>query len=563
MAAVSSDTLEQKTQSYRLRAKRLYEQQQTWRPVWKEISEYMMPYRGRYLTDEQEEANRGERKDRKIINGSASDAIRIIAAGLQGGLTSPSRPWFILTIDDKELMEFYPVKTWLHTVRNRMLSVISRTNFYGSVHGMYAELAGFGTSATIIEEDFQTVFRCRPLSIGEYTLGLDANYRPNTLYRRDWMSAAQLVSMFGKENVSDSVKECFSNPGTRDKLFQFQHCIHPNSEVDPIKADYRGMSFKSVYYEIAGDPNKFLRTGGYRGIPFIAPRWDVVAVDTYGICPGRDAIGDVKMLQKLEEKKLRQIDKHTDPAMNAPTSMRKKGGTIISGGVNYLDIQQGQQTFSPAYQTNPDIRPVAAEINTVENRIRRFFFNDLFLTILSADKNMTATEVARRHEEKLLMLGPVMERLQAEMHDPTLDRIYNIMDDLGLIPPAPKELQGAELKVQYLGLLAQAQKIVSLQSVQQTAQYVAGLAQVWPEARDKFNADQSIDEFADANGTPPDLILSDDAVAEVRAQRAQREAAIQAQVQASAAAETGKTLSETQVKGKSALDRVAEQAGVR
>ena len=51
-----------------------------------------------------------------------------------------------------------------------------------------------------------------------------------------------------------------------------------------------------------------------------------------------------------------------------------------------------------------------------QNAIKQGFFNDLFLMILS-DKNMTATEVARRHEEKLAILGPVIERQNSEMLD--------------------------------------------------------------------------------------------------------------------------------------------------
>lgn len=553
---------ETKTAAHRRRAKFLWEKQETWKPVWRETKDYMLPERGMFLSSDDEEPNRGERKDSKIINGSANDAVRIIAAGLQGGLTSPSRPWFVLTLDDRALMEYQPVKEWLHEVRTRMLGVLARSNFYGSTHSIYAELAGFGTAAMLIEEDFNSVIRCRPFTIGEFALGLDATYRPNTLYRRFWHTAGQLVSMFGIDNVSDPVKQAFRE--NRDQWFLVNHAIQPAAQVDPLKQDYRGMSFSSAYWEEKGDHDQYLRLSGYRGVPFIAPRWEVTAVNIYGNCPGRSSIGDQKMLQKLEEKKLKQLDKHTDPAMNAATALKKKGGTIISGGVNYIDVQQGQVGFSPAYQTNPDISPVAREIETVERRIRRFFFNDLFLAVLGSmdSKQRTATEIAKAHEEKLVMIGPVIEQLQSEMHDPGLDRVYNIMDDLDMLPPPPKELAGATINIQYLGLLAQAQKIVSVQSIERVANYVGALAAVKPDVVDKFNFDQSVDEYADAMGVPPDLVLSDEAVADIRAQRAQQQAQIQAAALAQVGAETAKTASETQVKGRSVADRIADGAGV-
>lgn len=567
MAIVKSEDMkrEKSTERYRKRAKFLWEKQETWRPVWKEISENMLPERGAFLTSPEEEPNKGERKDRKIINGSANDAVRVIAAGLQGGLTSPSRPWFVLTLDDSDLMEYQPVKEWLHEVRKRMLSVLARSNFYGSTHGLYAELAGFGTGAMLIEEDFTSVIRCRPFTIGEFALGLDAAYRPNALYRRFWLTAEQMAGKFGENNLSSAVKTALKS--NKDQWFLVHHAIEPAQQVDPTKVDYRGMQFRSCYWEdkTSEGEEKFLRQGGYRGIPFIGPRWEVTAVNIYGNCPGRSSLGDQKMLQKLEEKKLKQLDKHTDPAMNAPAALKKKGGTIISGGVNYIDVQQGQQSFVPAYQTNPDIRPVAAEIDTVERRIRRFFFNDLFLAILGSmdAKERTAMEIAKAHEEKLIMIGPVIEQLQSEMHDPALDRIFNVMDDLNLFPPPPRELVGKTINVQYLGLLAQAQKIVSVQSIERVANYVGALAAVKPDVVDKFDFDQSVDEYAEAMGVPPDLVLSDERVAEIRQQRAQQQAQLTALATAEVAAKTGKTMSETPVKGKSMADRMADQMGVR
>lgn len=545
---------------YRKRYKDLRSDQDSYRPHWKTIVEYMAPRRGRYLTSEQDDRNTaGSRKDQKIINGSANDALRIIAAGLQGGLTSPSRPWFALTLPDPDLMEFAPVREWLHDTRNRILNVMARSNYYSATHNQYHELAAFGTGPMLIEESYQTVIRCRPFTIGEYVLGLDSAYRVNTLYRMFAMKVHQLIEKFGLDNLPQNVRD-MKDTG-KEKFLEVIHCIQPNQVFDPVKADYRGMRFESVYFlaNHTGEDDKFLKQGGYLGIPFSAPRWQVVGVNTYGDSPAMDAIGDVKMLQKLEEKKLKKIDKHVDPPMNAPAALKAKGGNIIAGGVNYIDILQGQQAFSPAYQVDANIQAVAAEIDRVEQRIRRFFFNDLFITILTADKHMTAYEVARRHEEKLLMLGPVLEQLESEKHDQDIDRIYSIMDNLGLIAPPPREIQGMEMKTEYIGLLAQAQKMVGTASVEQTANFVGALAAFKPDVVDKFDFDQAVDEYGDMTGVPPRLIVSDDKVAAIRAQRAQQQQQLQAQATAIEGADAAKKLSETEVGKGSALDALIER----
>ena len=81
--------------------------------------------------------------------------------------------------------------------------------------------------------------------------------------------------------------------------FKVNHIITPNDRVNSEVFGPKGMPYGSIYFEEQGDPDKILRERGYESVPFIAPRWDVVATDTYGNSPGMEALGDVKMLQKF------------------------------------------------------------------------------------------------------------------------------------------------------------------------------------------------------------------------------------------------------------------------
>lgn len=516
---------------------------QGWDSHWKELAEYFAPERGRYLIGNTgtSQHNDGRKKHSKIINGSSVDARRTLAGGLQGGLTSPTRPWFQLTIQDKDLAEYQPVREYLQEVRDRLLAVFARSNFYGAAHGLYDEVGVFGTSSMLIEEDPRTVIRVRPLTIGEYSLSLDHHYRPETLYRQFTMTAEQLKATFPWENLSRAAQSACEN-GNLDVTFEVVHVIEPNSARDGQRADAPGMGYKSCYFELAGEHGKFLREGGYRMVPFVSPRWSVCGVDTYGTSPGMGALGDVKQLQKMEEKKLKALDKMVDPPMNAPASMRGIGGTIVPGGVNYIPEGGNGEAFRPAFQVNFDIGAVSQEIDVVERRIRKFFFNDLFLSVLNEGKQMTAEEVARRHEEKLTMLGPVLERLDAEFLDPVVDRTFEIAQQYGILPDAPEEIQGQDMKIEYISLLAQAQKMVGMSAIQQWVGIGGQLAAVKPEVLDKINGDQVMDESARMLGVPPTLVISDDDVEEVRAERAQQaqkqQMAAMAQPVAQAAAAT-------------------------
>lgn len=537
------------TKSYRLQFSQLKQDQTVIRKHWKEIQEYIFPSAGMYLIDESEK-NDGKKKHQKVINGIAEQSLINLAAGMQGGMTNPARPWFILSINNKVLMELGSVREWLWVVREILLAIFARSNFYSAVHSLYAEMAAFGTTAMLIEEDFETVIRCRPFTIGEYYLALDEKYQPSILYRQFSMTAYQMVQEFGEDKVSRVVKEAMDNDKT-EQTFDIIHCIRPTKNKKDKK------KYESVYFEAKGDNKNYLRKSGYYTRPFLAARWDVVGNGVYGRCPGMTALGDCKMLQKLEEKKLKALDKMVDPPMNAPTSMKGKGGTIIAGGVNYVDIQQGQQGFTPAYQINPNLQNIGIEIANVEQRIRKYFANDMFLSIVTQDKQMTATEVAERINEKMLMLGAVVERTETELLNIVIDRTFEIANSFGLIPLPPPELQGADLKVQYTSLLAQAQKLTGINAIQQVAAYVGSLASINPEVIDKFNFDQSVDEFSDAVGVPPSLIRSDDEVAQIRIIRSRQQQSLQKQQQLLLATQGLKALGDTKIEDNNALGQIS------
>ena len=167
---------ENATSPYRRQLAALTQEFSTWRAQYREISEYQLPRMGRFLSaNKDDKGNDGTKKHQKIINGTAGEAIKIASAGLMGGTTSPTRPWFRLALSDRELMDFAPVKEWLHLVRNRLLTVFSRSNFYDSTTSVFKELITFGTGCMFMQEDFETVLRCRPFTIGEYKLMLDSN----------------------------------------------------------------------------------------------------------------------------------------------------------------------------------------------------------------------------------------------------------------------------------------------------------------------------------------------------------------------------------------------------
>jgi len=533
------------------RWKELFDEQNTWKPTWQDLARYILPRRGFFLTDS---PNRGERKDNFIIDGTPIRAARVLAAGMMSGLTSPSRPWFKLGVADPDLSKFAPVRFWLDEVQNRMMAVYSMSNIYNALHSVYEEVGAFGTAAMIVLEDFDDIIRGRTFTIGEYALGTGPDLRVNALARQLWMTVAQLVQEFGIDNVSLGVKNAWEN-NQLGRWVNVYHLIEPNDDRIHDLKDARNKPFRSVYWEAGTSEEKYLRVSGFDEFPVMAPRWDIVGADIYGKGPGWDALGDSKQLQKMQEDKLMALDKLVNPPMTAPASVLRAGGVnLLPGGVTFHDETMSHVGVKPTYQINPDLQGITLAIQEVQQAIRETFFSDLFLMLAQSDRRqMTAREVAERHEEKLLMLGPVLERLESELLDPLIDRTFSIMNRNGLIPPPPRELQGMYLKVEYISVLAQAQKMVGTTSIERMLVFAQSVAAAKPDVLDKIDFDEAIDQYADMLGVPPGVIVSDDQVAKIRQARAEQQAQMQAAQYAMAAVQGAKTLSDTSLEGKNAL----------
>jgi hypothetical protein len=163
-----------------------------------------------------------------------------------------------------------------------------------------------------------------------------------------------------------------------------------------------------------------------------------------------------------------------------------------------------------------------------------------------------------RHEEKLLLLGPVIERVMPELLDPLLDLVFDACFRAGIIPEAPPELGDASINVEYISPLAQAQKAVGGSAIEQVAAFTGNLAGIFPEVRDRFDEDEAVKQYADMLGVPPKVIRGDLEVDQIRQERQQAQAQEQAQEQASQSVQGAKLLSETSVSGDTALTRVAQ-----
>jgi hypothetical protein len=421
---------------------------------------------------------------------------------------------------------------------------------------MYEELGAFGTGAAIIMDDYKDVIRHHPLTTGEFCIAQNYRGEVDTIYREFQKTVGELVGEFGIDNVSPTVKNLYER-GTLDAWVTIIHAIEPRSARDPSKRDSLNMAWSSKYFEIGGVSGKYLRESGFKEFPAVVPRWSTVGGDIYGNSPGMEALGDIKQLQHEQLRKAQGIDYMTKPPLQVPTSMKNQMVETLPGGISYVDSSNPGGGIKTAFDVRLDLSHLLADIQDVRGRIDQAFYKDLFLMLASSPtSNMTATEVAERHEEKLLMLGPVLERLHNELLDPLIETTFTRMLAAGVVPPPPAELQGVDLNVEYVSMLAQAQRAVATNGIDRFVGNLGAIAQIKPDVLDKFDSDKWADAYADMLGIDPELIVAGDQVALVRQQRAQAQAQAAQAEQMQQVATTARDLSAAKTDDQSALTNV-------
>lgn len=528
----------------------------SWIAHYKEISDYLLPRNGRFFIQDRD---KGYRRHNNIYDSTGTRSLRVLAAGMMAGMTSPARPWFRLGVGDPELMKYAPVKVWLNEVTQLMLQIYSRGNTYRALHGMYEELGAFGTAPSIVMPDFNDVIRHYPSTCGEYAIACDYRGTVNTIYREFQKTVGELVGEFGYENCSKTVKNLHDR-GTLDAWVTIVHAIEPRVDRDPRMKDNKNMPFKSCYFELNADTeHKYLRESGFKMFPALAPRWATAGGDIYGNSPAMEALGDIKQLQHEQLRKAQAIDLKTRPPLQVPSSMKNRDVETLAGGISFVDMAGPTGGIKTAYEVNLDLNHLLMDIGDVRERIRGSFYADLFLMLANqTDTRMTATEVAERHEEKLLMLGPVLERLHNELLDPMIEMTFTRMVEAGIVPPPPPELEGMDINVEFVSMLAQAQRAVATNGVDRFVGNLGAVAGFKPDVLDKFDSDKWADEYSEMLGINPELIVPSEQVALIRKQRADQAQMAQRSALLNQSADTANKLAGASTTGQNALTNVMD-----
>jgi hypothetical protein len=547
----------QKLTEFEKRFGALKTEHQVWVPAYKDLSTYINPTRGIFNNDR---TRVGKMIDHQtLLSGHATHALRIFASGMNSGMTNKSSTWFRVTFDDINVLEEEGVKEWLEIVQNKMYGAINKSNLHDVFYSAYEELGQFGTACFLILEDFEMIIRARSFTAGEYFLGIGPNGKPNAFAREFEMTVGQLISEFGEENCSDNVVGQFKQNQVDVKI-KVRHLIEENKTRDPMMSDFKNMPYRSVYWEAGNVSGKFLATRGFKSFRVVAPRWDTITTEmVYGYGPGWHAIGAIKEMQKTRQDKLIAQEKTHNPPMIQDSTVDGHAN-LLPGGVTTTSSSLPNSGVRPAYQINPALESFVQLLEEEKEEINQFFFVNLFLMLMNVDKTqMTATEVAERQQEKLMMMGPALHRLDEEMLTKSLELVYETLIDNGMIPEPPDAIQGLDMKIEFTSILAQAQKALGITKIERVLNMFTNpqVLQAFPTAIDNFDIDEIVRQVNDMEGASTKILLTREVVAQLREDRQIKQNQAIAMQAASMGADAANKLGNTPMGTDSALDRMA------
>lgn len=559
----------------------LDQDRQSYMGQYRDAADYFLPTRARFqITD----IGRGDRRNQKIIDCNGTLAANDLSAMMQSGMSSSARTWINMTTPDPDLAEFGPVKQYLDIVNRRLTNVLLMSNYYTTKPNVYRDAAVFATAPYSIEEDFKKTIRCQSYPVGSYLIAKDEYGMVNTFVYDFRMTVRQIVMKYGKvdpktgkadwSNISLHVRNLWDNQNYNtwiDTCF----VVQPNDVRDYRRPESKFKEFAACTYErgtvgnqgnnymnVPSEDGKFLQEKGFDFFPILCPRWAVTAENVLGDdCPAFTAMGDIKSLQLMHKRKAQGVEKMMFPPMVGPASMAQMRVTTLPNEVSFVDEREGMKGFRESQRIQFSLAEMREDIQDVRFMIDRAFYRDKTATIMTLDRSdVTAEEIRERTQEKYLFFGPVLERFNTDDHGPMVDIVFQIMARQGKLPPPPEEIQGKQLKVEYISIMAQAQKASGLAGIERFTGFALNMAKQTGDNAYimKINQENILDLYGEGCGVSPKVIRTDEEVAQMKRAQAEAQAQERAAVNVREGAAAAKDLGSINMDQNSALSQLLQ-----
>ena len=480
-------------------------------------------------------------------------SLRHFGAAMDSMITPRTQKWHGLTVSNPEIKDRPAVKTYLETVTNLLFShrYRWRANFASQSGASYIGYGAYGAGGIMIDDVLGQGIRYRNVRMNRLWFAEDAYGVVNKAHLQWTLTARQAAEKWGAKQLPLFIRNAIDR-NDLERRFDFLHAIRPRRDREFGKVDSRNMPIQSVWIPLNAE-TQIVEHSGFRVFPVAIGRFYDADDSAYGYSPAMEALPDVRMLNRMEKTNVKGAEKAVDPPLVLADDGALEAFDLRAGALNFGYMnQQGTQLVQPL-NLGKNV-PIGIDYaNQKRESINLAFYVTLF-QILVDNHQMTATEVLQRAQEKGILLGPTMGRVQSEQLGAQISRELDILDHAGVLPPMPPELQeeGGIVEIEYNSPLNQAMRAEEGANVLRWAEASAPFVQADPRAARAMNSTAIVLGLGDVFSVPQKYKRTEEEIAEMDAADAQQQQAAQLLEAAPVAAGAAKDLTAAAVNASNA-----------
>ena len=443
----------------------------------------------------------------------------VFASGFMNYLTPPTSKWARLRPRDKEYSSNKAIGGFLDDVMSEVNYALERSNFYDQMFPAYKSSGVYGTTAFFEEEDIEDDIRFYNIPLKQVVIVEDARGRVCKYYIEFEYTADQAAGKWGEEALSDHLKnELKEGKGAVNK-HKFLLFIAERYAREIQKEDKRNLPIEAVWIDVKG--RMVIEESGYNEFPAFCHRFDKRPFVPWGFSPAMKALPFARLLNAIAKTNLRTMMKHTDPPIAVPHNAFLAPFNMNPRAINVYkkDLMPDKGIFPFGNYGDPQTGLAAVEYYS--GKVKTLMYQDVFLAFSNITKDMNNPEIMERINEKMTMLGPAVGRYLDEVISPIIQRTIGILGRRGRLPDPPDEILLSGYEIDFVGVLAQAQRRAELNTLTTGLTMIGQMAQFSPEVLDKIDPDKVTDEVWSITGAPIKVLRDDDEVKQIREGRAE------------------------------------------
>lgn len=432
---------------------------------WDWLRTHIMP-RSQAAADREERPSASARRLHSTV---AIKSLRILTGAHIMYITPSNQRWFSFQSGLRGKDKLSRIDEWFAESTEITFSELSRSNFYTEIHETFLDRCLTGTGCLFCDTLPDGRLNFRHIPSGTYAIAEGENGQVDTLVRKFKLTAHQAISKFGYKNLPEKIREDWEDPKKRyTEKREYLHLVLPrlNYTFGHDLINSKRMKWASVYMTDDGERH-IIREEGYPEFPYLVTRFLRYGDGPYGYAPGLDVMEEITATLKLE----RVMDVLGEvAAFPRILQLADQVGEVDlrAGGITTVKQSDVAAKLPREWATAGRYDVGKDRIEDKEQKIREAFFTDMLMPLANIDRQMTATEINARQEERVLSFSPSLTLFISDCNV-LMHRVFSILFRQGKFPKddVPRELivpdrggsENFEIEipnVQYLGRISQA-----------------------------------------------------------------------------------------------------------